>query len=220
VWRLVAAGWDVRYEPTVTMEHQGPVTVAELVSKRWFYGTTAAPLARRHPGALAPFEASAWSVLAWAAAVARRPLLTATATAAPVAILAQRLRGLVRSPVAVAARTAGGGTARAALPALGGVARTWSPLLVLGLMSRRTRRACALALFGPAWADWARDASESDALSYVALHLADDVVYGAGVWAGCMRERTLAPLVPRVAWRSRVWSARELRNSLGGAESA
>ena len=218
VWRLVAAGWDVRYEPSVTMEHQGPATVADLVSKRWFYGTTAAPLARRHPGALAPFEASTWSVVAWAAALARRQLWAATATAAPVAILAQRLRGLVRSPVGVAARIAGGGTARAVLPALGGVARAWSPLLVLGLMTRRTRRACALALLVPALDDWARNIGESDALSYGALHVADDVAYGAGVWAGCIRERTLAPLVPRVAWRSRVWSARGLRDSLGGAE--
>jgi hypothetical protein len=157
--------------------------------------------------------------VAWAAALARRPLLAATATAVPVAILAQRLRGLVRSPVEVAAQIAGGGTARAALPALGAVARTWSPLLVTGLLSRRTRRACALALLLPALGDWVREARESDALSYCALHVADDVAYGAGVWAACVRERTLAPLVPRVAWRSRVWSARALRDSLSGAES-
>ena len=85
-------------------------------------------------------------------------------------------------------------------------------------MTRRTRRACALALLVPALDDWARNVGESDALSYGALHVADDVAYGAGVWAGCIRERTLAPLVPRVVWRSRVWSARGLRDSLGGAE--
>jgi hypothetical protein len=46
------------------------------------------------------------------------------------------------------------------------------------------------------------------------------VAYGAGVWAGCVRERTLAPVVPRIAWRSRVWSARGLRDSLGDRSSA
>jgi hypothetical protein len=198
------------------MEHDGPATVAALLSKRWSYGTTAAPLARRHPGALAPFEASAWSVASWAAAATRRPVLAAAATAAPVAILAQRLRGLVGRPVGVAARIAGGGTARSALPALGGAARTWSPLLVLGLLPRRTRRASALALLLPALADWAGNPGESGAVAYGALHVADDVAYGAGVWAGCVRERTVAPLVPRIAWRSRVWSARGLRGSLGG----
>jgi mycofactocin glycosyltransferase len=215
VWRLVAAGWDVRYEPSVTMEHHGPATLEALVTKRWFYGTTAAPLARRHPGALTPFEASAWSVAVWAAALARRPLVATTALAASVAILAQRLRGLVQRPAAVATQIAAGGTARAALPALGGAARAWSPLLVLGLLGRRTRRACALALLLPAVADWAKDPSRPDPVAFGVLHVADDVAYGAGVWAGCVRERTVAPLVPRVAWRSRVWSVRGLRNSLG-----
>jgi mycofactocin glycosyltransferase len=215
VWRLVAAGWDVRYEPSVTVEHHGPTTVGALVSKRWFYGATAAPLARRHPGALAPFEASAWSVAVWAAALARRPLLAASALAVPVVILARRLRGLVERPTAVAARLAGGGTARATLPALSGVTRTWSPLLVLGLLARRTRRACALAFLLPALADWARQPAGSHPVTYCALHVADDLAYGAGMWAGCLRERTPAPLVPRVAWRSRVWSSRGLRASLG-----
>jgi mycofactocin glycosyltransferase len=215
VWRLVGAGWDVRYEPAVALAHQGPVTVSALLARRWFYGTTAAPLALRHPGALAPFEASGWSVAVWLAAWARRPLVAAAALAVPVAVLARRLRGMVRRPVAVAARVAGGGTARTTLPALGGLARTWSPLLVLGLLPRRTRRACALALIVPALSDWVRNRGETDAATYGALHIADDVAYGAGVWSGCVRQRTVAPLVPRIAWRSRVWSRRGLRDSLG-----
>jgi mycofactocin glycosyltransferase len=214
VWRLVAVGWGVRYEPSVTIAHHGPTTATALVSKRWSYGTTAAPLARRHPGALAPFEASAWSVAAWAAALARRPALAAMALAVPVSILTRRLRGLVARPTDVATRIVGGGTARGALPALGGAARAWSPLLVLGLLPRRTRRACTLALVLPAAADWVPHRGESELLAYGVLHVADDVAYGAGVWAGCLRERTLAPLVPRIVWRSRVWSARGLRDSL------
>jgi hypothetical protein len=30
------------------------------------------------------------------------------------------------------------------------------------------------------------------------LRLFDDGAYGAGVWLGCARERTLAPLLPRL----------------------
>ena len=33
--------------------------------------------------------------------------------------------------------------------------------------------------------------------------LADDVCYGAGVYAGCARVGTVAPLVPCVRWRRR-----------------
>ena len=214
VWRLVAAGWDVLYVPSVTVAHQGPTTVAGLLAKRWSYGSTAAPLARRHPGALAAFEASGWSVTAWVAALARRPLLATAALTAPGAVLARRLRGLVTRPALVAARIVGGGTARSALPALGDLTRAWSPLLVLGLLARRTRRGCACALVVPALSDYLRDPGGSDAASYSALHVADDVAYGAGVWAGCVRERTIAPLLPRVVWRSRVWSSRGLRDGM------
>jgi hypothetical protein len=49
---------------------------------------------------------------------------------------------------------------------------------------------------------------------FSALHVADDAAYGAGVWAGCARERTLVPLVPRISWRSRVWSSRTLHDEL------
>ena len=45
-----------------------------------------------------------------------------------------------------------------------------------------------------------------DPVRFTALHVADDVAYGAGVWAGCARERTLVPLVPRISWRAGSWS--------------
>ena len=98
VWRLVAAGWDVSYDPSVTVAHHGPTTVAGLLTKRWSYGSTAAPLARRHPGALAAFEASGWSVVAWIAALTRRPLLATAALTASGAVLARRLRGQRDAP--------------------------------------------------------------------------------------------------------------------------
>jgi len=31
--------------------------------------------------------------------------------------------------------------------------------------------------------------------------LADDAAYGAGVWAGALRARTIAPVCPVLAWR-------------------
>ncbi|HWF16071.1 MAG TPA: mycofactocin biosynthesis glycosyltransferase MftF [Acidimicrobiales bacterium] len=214
VWRLADAGWDVRYVPASTVEHDGPATLGEFLARRAFYGTSAAPLARRHPGALSPLHVSAWSFAVWLLALARRPLLALTTLAASVGLLAHRLRGLTGDPVGVATRIAGDGTVRAAMPALASLARTGSPALLVGLAFRRTRRAAALALLLPALADWWKDRGDLDPASYVALHVADDVAYGAGVWLGCARERTVAPLVPRLAFRARVWSARSLRENL------
>ncbi len=77
-------------------------------------------------------------------------------------------------------------------------------------------RASALALVAPALRDWAADSGGVDPVRYTALHVADDLSYGAGVWLGCARERTLGPVVPRISWRARVWSARSLRENLSG----
>jgi mycofactocin system glycosyltransferase len=217
VWRLADAGWDVRYVPASTVEHDGPATLGDFLARRAFYGTSAAPLSRRHTGALAPVDVSAWSLAVWLLAAKRRPVLALGALAASIGLLSSRLRGLTAAPVAVATRIAGDGTARAAVPALSGLTRAWSPALLAALAFRRTRRAAALALLVPALADWRNDGAVADLRPgpYVALHLADDAAYGAGVWLGCVRERTLAPLVPKVSFRTRVWSARSLRESLG-----
>ena len=214
VWRLGEAGWDVRYVPSSTVAHEDPATLRAFLGRRAFYGTTAAPLARRHGKALAPVQLSGWSLAVWGLVLARRPVLALAALAASIAILARRLRGLVRDPVGVAAHIAGGGTTRAALPALAALTRAWSPALVLGLAFRRVRAVSALALLVPALSDWAADRQGLDPVRAVAVHVADDVAYGTGVWAGCVRERTLVPLVPRVSWRSRVWSSPTLRHEL------
>ncbi len=202
VWRLVDAGWDVFYEPRSTVRHDGPVGVASWLGRRAFYGTTAGPLAQRHPGSLAPVRASAWTAGVWALAAARRPALAAATLAASVLLLARRLDGLVEHPITVAGRIAVGGTITAARPAAHGLARAWSPALALGLGWRRTRSAAALALLVPAVGDWVADRAELDPIRYAALHVADDLAYGAGVWLGCLGARTPAPLVPRIVWRS------------------
>src|SRR5581483_10375539 len=48
VWRLVAAGWTVRYEPRATVRHPMRPTLRAWLAQRYRYGTSAAALARRH----------------------------------------------------------------------------------------------------------------------------------------------------------------------------
>jgi mycofactocin system glycosyltransferase len=214
VWRLVDAGWDVRYEPDATVHHEGPGRVGAWLQRRAFYGTTAGPLSRLHPRSLVPLHTSAWSAGVWVLAYARRPLLAGGALAASVLVLARRLHGLVEEPVTVATRIAAGGTFTSALPALRGLTRAWSPALVVGLCWRRTRRTAAFALVAPALGDWCTDRSDLDPLRYAGLHVADDVAYGAGVWLGCIKARTVRPLLPRIVFRARVWSSASLQAQL------
>jgi mycofactocin system glycosyltransferase len=215
VWRLAEAGWDVRYVASCTVTHQGPHTLHPWLRRRTFYGTTAGPLARRHPASLAPVTTSVWTAGVWGLLVTRRPRWAATVLAASILLLARRLSGLVDQPMKVATQIAGGGTTKSVLPALGGLSRAWSPALLVGLLFGRTRRMAAAALLAPAIGNWMAKPGELDPMRFAALHVTDDLAYGAGVWKGCVNAHTLRPLVPRIALRSRVWSTGSLRTQLG-----
>jgi hypothetical protein len=105
IWRLAAAGWRVRYEPSATMGHDHRVRFRAWFSRRADYGTSAAALEQRHPGAVRPLYASWWTVGAWAAALSGRPVTAAALTAAATALLARRLSTVTgeRWPVPVLA---------------------------------------------------------------------------------------------------------------------
>jgi mycofactocin system glycosyltransferase len=51
MWRLAAAGWAVRYDPSVVAHHATPSVASRLVRK-YHYGTSAGPLANRHGSAM------------------------------------------------------------------------------------------------------------------------------------------------------------------------
>jgi mycofactocin system glycosyltransferase len=94
VWRLAAAGWTVRYEPAATMAHDHRVRFRAWFSRRADYGTSAAALEERHPGAVRPLYGSWWTVGAWAAALSGRPLTAAALTATATALLARKLSAI------------------------------------------------------------------------------------------------------------------------------
>jgi hypothetical protein len=73
------------------MGHDHRVAFRAWFSRRADYGTSAAALEQLHPGAVRPLYASWWTVGAWAAAIAGRPLTATALTGAAVALLARRL---------------------------------------------------------------------------------------------------------------------------------
>ena len=68
--------------------------------------------------------------------------------------------------------------------------RVWWPLL---LPTRRGRRVLAAA--------YTPFAVQTASPGRLALRIADDVAYGAGVWTGCVRHRTATPLLPQFTER-------------------
>ena len=196
VWRLVDAGWTVRYEPASRVRHDHRRTLGPLLARRLAYGTSAAPLARRHAHRVAPLQVSAWSALAWALAGLGHPLAGGTVAAATTA---QAARGLSRleHPWREAARVAGAGHWRAGRLVADAVSRTWLPLAVAAASGNRRARLVLLACVGIAGlADWRERQPALDPLRYVGLRLLEDAAYCTGVWLGCARHRTVAPLLP------------------------
>jgi mycofactocin glycosyltransferase len=91
VWCLAQDGWRVRYEPRAVMGHDHRVTFRAWFSRRADYGTSAAALEELHPGSVRPLYASWWTVGAWAAALAGRPVTAAALTATATTLLSRRL---------------------------------------------------------------------------------------------------------------------------------
>lgn len=198
VWRLCAADWRIRYEPTVSMHHQEPTTWRALLARRWRYGTSVAPLARRHPKDLPPLITSRWIAGACVALLAGRPALAVVPLAVHVTNSVRGLRA-VGVPWRLAVRVTLGSVGQAGL----GIGRYGTQLaapllLALAVLStNRTRRLAAVVLLlGPSLADWCARRPRLDPVRYVLAHLADELAYGLGVLSGCRRERTAVPLCP------------------------
>ena len=78
--------------------------------------------------------------------------------------------------------------------------RRWRPPVA----SRRARRAVVAAALVPPLVDWWQGRAVARPGALPALRLLDDLAYGAGVWDGCRRARTIEPLVPDLrSWPGR-----------------
>lgn len=204
VWRLTEAGWTVRYEPSAGAHHDTRRSGKAWGLQRFRYGTSAAPLSRRHPGALVPLRVSGWSALSWALAALGRPAEGAAVAATTTALFARRLETL-EHPVEESVRIAGRGHLMAGRLIADALRRVWWPLLlVAALLSRRARRAAVIVALVPPMVEWAQRRPRLDPIRWCLLRLADDVIYGAGVWTGCIAGRTVAPLLPDLSnWPGR-----------------
>jgi mycofactocin glycosyltransferase len=213
VWRLAASGWRVRYEPAATMGHQHRVRLREWFSRRKDYGTSAATLELRHPGAVRPLYASAWTAAAWLAAAFGRPEAGAVVTGTGTALLARRLARVTGEawPIPagsaawrLAAAQAAGGTLAAARPLGSAICRTWWPVAVpAAIAARRLRLPLAALVLAPPLLDWLDRRPPLDPARYVAARLLDDAGYSVGVWQGCVERRTVRPLLPVLRGRDR-----------------
>jgi mycofactocin system glycosyltransferase len=200
VWRLRDAGWTVRYAPEAQVLHHEPPTWRGLLRRRWFYGTSVAGLAARHPDRVAHLRASPVAYGVLAAVLAGRPALAAGVAGVTVPRVVPRLRRL-GAPGGAAVAVIG----RSVLAAVAGLARmttalAWPALAALAVGSRRSRAGVLAAVVGPPLLEWwERRPAGIGPVAWTAASLVDDLAYGAGVVGASVRHRTAAAVRPRLA---------------------
>ncbi|MFP5019605.1 mycofactocin biosynthesis glycosyltransferase MftF [Pseudonocardia phyllosphaerae] len=204
VLRLHDAGWAMRFEPASRVAHDHRTAPTQWLRRKAFYGTGAAPLARRHPGAVPPMVLSPWSAAVCLLLLAQRRSTTLAAVAVSVSAAERLSRKLTRleRPRRTAAHLTLLGLQGALWQTASALTRHFWPVAMLALpFSARARRAVAVAALAEGLADrWVHRAADPRVrlglLRYVLAHRADDLGYGAGLWWGAARHRTLAPLRP------------------------
>lgn len=207
VWRLLDAGWLVRYEPASTVTHATRPTATGWARRIFDYGTSAVALDRRHPGRLTPARLSGWNLAIAALVLSRRPSLatrSAAAAALGAAVCVLLATSLQRSAIdpRVAPLVLGRNLKSDAEAAGHLLRREWWPVGWLALVAAwrsRAARAAAAAMLVPLIVEWRTRRQPLDLPRYLALHLVDDAAYGTGVIAGALRGRYPAVLVPSVS---------------------
>ena len=207
-WRLIESGSRLRYEPIARVAHEHRTRMRDWLGRKAFYGTSAAPLSVRHPDKTAPVVISAWSLLVWlpmalgSMAGYLAALLVAGLSTRRVARTMRNTDANRRDVTVLALR----GIGAAALQLASAICRHYWPLaLIAALVSRRCRQAVLVAAVIDGVLDWIRRSRNTDdedkpigLLAYVLLKRLDDLAYGAGLWTGVVRERTLRPLKPQI----------------------
>ncbi len=198
VWRLVDAGWHVRYVPAVQVHHEEPTTWTGLLARRFRYGESAGPLARRHPDRLHPVELRPAATAIVVAALAGR-IGTMTALAGGAAAAARARAGRTDLPWWLPLRWTASGAFWTAIGTGRALTMLASPaLLAFACRSPRAARRVAALVLLPTVVEWWRRRPAMDPVRWAIACVADDVAYGAGVWSGSLRARTLRPVIPAV----------------------
>ncbi|HEX4307797.1 MAG TPA: mycofactocin biosynthesis glycosyltransferase MftF [Solirubrobacterales bacterium] len=207
VWRAVAAGWSVRYAPEMVVRHPPRPTLAARARQHFDYGTSAAALEHRHPGAAVPLRANRIMLPAALLGLGSPggALFAGSTFAALAASRSSAGRsGGVRDAVAGKAPHLGLAVARLGLDAelIGGrelaraLARDWLPVtLLLATRRGRARRLALLALTVDAATATASD--PTGAPFNALLRLADNAAYCAGLWRGALAKRSARAILPR-----------------------
>ncbi len=207
-WRFIESGARLRYEPIALVAHEHRTNPRDWLSRKLFYGTSAAPLSSRHPDKIAPLVISGWTMVVWVL-LALGSRLGYLASLVAAAVTGGRIAKAMRAPETApsdVAFVATRGLGSAALQLASAICRQYWPIaLALATVSSRCRRAVVVAAILDGVVDWLNrrhnitdDTKRIGLLPYLVMKRLDDLAYGAGLWRGALRERNLGPLKPHI----------------------
>jgi mycofactocin system glycosyltransferase len=196
VWRLGDCGWRVRYDPRIVVDHIEPDSWRALLARRFAYGTSAGPLARRHGARLAPVVVSPWPAAVVLFLLARRHRLAlASMIGYWVSMwLLLRRKSIPRRGVLLAG-------ARGVVDTATGLGRPatqlmWPALVLLAAASPRHRMTISAFALAPVLRSWWPHRRTIGPVRFTAAVLVEEACYGAGVWRGSRAAGTWKALLP------------------------
>lgn len=202
VWRSTGDTAQCRYEPSVECQHAARRGWPGLLAQRFAYGRSAADIDRRMPWSVAPVRGHILHLLpavlllsgqlVWAFDAALVSAVFTVATLRRMRLGRRELLSIARLNITLATRHVA--TA---------VTREWWPLLVAASffsVGAQVAFLFCLAMF--VMIDIVRLRPDNIGL-YALMRVLDPLAYGAGVWAGAARRRSLRCLLPVVSLRVR-----------------
>jgi cellulose synthase/poly-beta-1,6-N-acetylglucosamine synthase-like glycosyltransferase len=198
VWRLNNSGWSCRYQPQAVCSHTPRATLEKFMQQRMSYGESAALLAKRHTGKLAPVKLNVWQASTWLFVALGMPFVALGVAIVAGASTAKKLRKfpqLKSESINISVH----GTVKSGLSISHAISRVWWPIaLVLAIFSQRLRLIFIAAALAPAVYEWWTKRPHLDVVRFALIKMLDNAAYGAGVWKGVVATRNAAPLIPTV----------------------
>lgn len=209
VWRAARAGYGVRYEPAAEVTHDHRTRLGPLLRRRADYGSSEADLQSRHPESRRTMMVPGATAAALAALATLRVFRPAGFGLAGFAALSlgrevvSKSRQLGAAGVGLPARQVAAAISRqhgASLYHLGSnVARYYGlPLLGVSLLWRPLRPVALILLSIPPVVDHRRLRPKLGLAAFTGLYWLELAAYQLGVWKGCLRRKTVRPLLAKL----------------------
>lgn len=203
VWRLIENGISCRYVPSIECPHTPRSSMRKMLKQRYDYGTSAALLDHRHPRAASPLRANAL-LLTTATTVLMGYVYFAMILVVPTMVYFMISLRSTSIPIATRTQLAWKGLVSTTRLLARAIMRAWWPLFfIASVVSLRLGVMLTFSAFVPPIVGLLRK-KPGYPIRYLVMRILENLAYGAGVWAGAIRARSLRCLLPVITVRRSV----------------